>query len=412
MATIWFVSAPLYSHTDWGGLLKTAEALQARGHTVTWVSGNALSGAVTQAGLPFASIRETGWLYPPPPLPDIATLKPQEAVMLRYRRALDTWLSVDLVAEGTTALIELADAHGKPDLIVTDPFLTAAALAAEAISAPLVVGGWAAMTDLDADYLFPVQKSLGAESQARIEQLQSRFGLHGINLSQGATPSILSPHLHISYWSDSWYQADYHLLMPQTVFVGGQGATPTDPPPDWLTDIPLDAPLALITLGTTFAGDLGFFSWAAQAAARAGLIPVVVIGWNPYPPEDKAKLKAALPKSTRLLNWVDFAHVLPRSRIIIHHGGMGTTHWAAVYGVPQLIVPHAADQRGQARRAAQAKIGLQLTAHEVKHGMLTEAVAAIVRDAAVLHNAEMFAAELSALGGAARAAAEIEAVLG
>ncbi|MFN8448692.1 MAG: hypothetical protein U0521_08915 [Anaerolineae bacterium] len=132
MAHFWFVSAPLFSHLDWGGYLKTAQALMQRGHMVTWVSENTLGGALAAAGVPFAPIRKTGWLWPPPPAPDLTTIPPQEAVMLRYRRALDTWLSEDLVGDAVQALLELADEMGRPDAIVTDPFLTTAALAAEA----------------------------------------------------------------------------------------------------------------------------------------------------------------------------------------------------------------------------------------------------------------------------------------
>ena len=89
---------------------------------------------------------------------------------------------------------------------------------------------------------------------------------------------------------------------------------------------------------------------------------------------------------------------------MVHHGGMGTTHWAVRYGVPQIIVPHAADQRGQARRAAQAKVGLNLTAHDVKQGALISGVRAISTDAMVQENAHALAAEMHALGGAPTAA--------
>ena len=154
-------------------------------------------------------------------------------------------------------------------------------------------------------------------------------------------------------------------------------------------------PLALVTLGTTFTGDLGFFSWSAQAAARAGMLPVVVVGWNPMPPESKTKLIAALPKGTRLLNFVPFDQVLPRLRLMIHHGGMGTTHAALIHGIPQVVVPHAADQRGQARRVAQAKVGLNLTALDVRQGMLFEGVKALASDENVRRTARDLAAELA-----------------
>jgi len=410
MAKFWFVSAPLFSHLDWGGYLATAQSLIKRGHDVIWVSEAAVGGALAKAGVPFTPIRKTGWLWPPPPVPDLTTIPPQEAVMLRYRRALDTWLSEDLVGEAVAALIELAGEIGKPDVIVTDPFLTAAALAAEALDLPLAVCGWPAQKELNEDFLFPVQKNLGSDSQARIERLCQRFGLRGVNIAPGPTPSILSPHLHVTYFSPSWYAADENNILPQTLFVGGKPTSPDDAPPKWLTDLPADVPLALVTLGTTFTGDLGFFSWAAQAAARVGFVPIVVIGWNPIAPEDKAKLIAALPKNTRLLNFVPFGHVLPRTQLMIHHGGMGTTHAALIYGLPQIVVPHAADQRGQARRVAQALVGLNLSAHDVKHGMLYEGVKALSHDEKVRQKARDLAAELASLGGADRAAEALENV--
>ncbi|MEO8393414.1 MAG: glycosyltransferase [Chloroflexota bacterium] len=410
MAKFWFVSAPLFSHLDWGGYLATAQALQRRGHDVTWISETPVAGALAKAGIPFVPVRKTGWLWPPPPVPDLTTIPPQEAVMLRYRRALDTWLSEDLVGEAVEALIELAGEIGKPDVIVTDPFLTAAALASEALGVPLAVCGWPAQRELNEDFLFPVQKNLGSDSQKRIERLRERFGLQGVNIALGPTPSILSPHLHITYFSPSWYAADEDNILPQTLFVGGKPTPPEDAPPAWLTAIPENTPLALVTLGTTFTGDLGFFSWAAQAAARIGFVPIVVIGWNPIAPEDKAKLIAALPKHTRLLNFVPFDHVLPRTQLMIHHGGMGTTHAALIYGLPQIVVPHAADQRGQARRVAQALVGLNLSAHDVKHGMLYEGVKALANDEKVRQKAHDLAAELASLGGADRAAVALENV--
>lgn len=403
MTHFWFVSAPLYSHTDWGGFLKTAQAVQALGHRVTWVSGEGLAATIHAAGVPFAAVRETGWLWPPPPAPDVTTMPPAQAVMLRYQRALDTWLSEGLVGAAVEALLDLA-AGDAPDVIVTDPFLSAAALAAEKLSVPLAVCGWPALRDLSEDFLFPVQKALADESRGRLERLCARFGLRGAYFSQGATPAILSPYLHISYFCETWYQADYHNLHDQTLFVGGLPTPPDTPPPDWLTAIPDTVPLALVTLGTTFTGDLGFFSWAAHAAAREKLLPVVVLGHNPITPEKKAELVRALPKGTRLLTFAPFDHLLPRVRLIFHHGGMGTTHAAVVHGIPQIVVPHAADQRGQARRAAQAKVGLNLSAHDVRQGKLWEGARAILADAQVMQNARALAAEMHALGGAPAAA--------
>ncbi len=408
MAKFWCVSAPLYSHTDWGGFLKTAKVLQAKGHDVIWVSQASLEGAFRQKGIPFESIEETGWLWPPPPQPDITKIPPQEAVQLRYTRALDTWLSEDLVAEGVECLLELAERIGKPDAMIIDPFLTAAALAAEKLDVPLIVAGWPAQASLDENALFPVQKNLSSDSMQRLLRLFEKFELEGVNFSKGTAPSIRSELLHITYFTPDWYAAEQAYMLPQTQFVGGKKTEPSDEPPQWLLDIPADMPLALVTLGTVFTGDLGFFSWGARAAARAGLLPIVVIGWNPITPEDKTMLKNALPPGTRLLNWAPFEHVLPRCELMIHHGGMGTTHAAITHGLRQIVVPHAADQRIQAKRVAQMKVGLNLSAHEVQQGKLHEGAIAIMEADFVAENAKRFAGQMANSGGVERAAQLIE----
>ena len=411
MASFWFVSAPLYSHTDWGGFLQTAKALQSKGHDILWLSEAPLKAALVQNGIPFCAIRKTGWLWPPPAPPDLTQISPQEAVKLRYTRALDTWLREDLAAEGVGAMLDAAAERGAPDAIVSDPFLSAAAIAAEKLNLPLIICGWPAQRTLDASQLFPVQRDLSSDSQQRIQRLCDEFGVAGENFSKGTAPSILSKALHIIYFTPEWYLSDMPSILPQTQFVGGQAASPTAPPPQWLLDIPADKPLGLVTLGTLFTGDLGFYSWSAQALAREGLIPIVTVGWNPIPPDKKAELKRALPKGTRLLAWAPYDHVLPRSKIIIHHGGMGTTHSAVIHGLPQIVVPHAADQRIQARRVSEAKVGLHLTAHDVRQGQLRDGVHALMQADWVQNNARQLAKRMAALGGAERAADLILGVL-
>lgn len=402
MGKFWFISAPLFGHLDWGGFLETAQALKADNHDVSWISQPQIGGYLVQNGIPFEPISETGWLWPPPPPPDLTQIPPQEAIYLRYRRALDTWLSEDLIPDAVNAILDLANRIGKPDVLVTDPFLTAAAIAAEKMDVKLAVCGWPANADLDDSKLFPVQKELAEDSKGSIQRLCDQFGVSGINFAKGSTPSIQSPHLHISYFNEQWYQGDLDFL-PQTKFVGGIPSIPTTEAPQWLTDLP-DQPAVLITLGTVFTGDLGFYAWAAQATHRLGWIPIVVIGHTRLDPASKSELVDALPPQTRLLNWVDFAIVMPRMTAIVHHGGMGTTHAAAIHALPQIIVPHAADQRGQAKRVSQTKIGLHLTAHDVKNGQLLPAIRAIASDENVKDNCRRFANDLKSLGGPRQAA--------
>jgi len=292
MARFWFVSAPLPGHLDWGGFIKTARVLQAGGHEVLWVSAPPIADLVQAAGLPFAAIPETGWLWPLPPTPDLDRLRPDEAMRLRYSRALDTWLTEALIGPAVEALRTLAGERGAPDAIATDPFLAASALVAEALDVPLAVCGWPAQPAPDERHLLPIQIGLAQDAQTRIRRLLDRFGLQGRYFAQGLTPAVQSPDLHLSYFSRYWHQSDPDVL-PQTHFGGGMPSAPRDEPPDWLRALPEDTPCGLVTLGTVFTGDLGFLSWAAQGMARIGLIPIVVLG-RPLPVEDKETLKKAL----------------------------------------------------------------------------------------------------------------------
>jgi MGT family glycosyltransferase len=409
MARIWFTSAPLPGHLDWGGLLKTAQALAASGHDVLWVSEGKIARLVERSGVVFRAVSQSGWRWPPPPLPTPGQFVNENMVTLRFRRALDTWLSEDLVVQGTEALRDLAGEISPPDVIVSDPFLSSAALAAELMDVPFVVGGWASGPPVDEDQMLYIQRQLGIEAVERIERLCARFGIRGVNFSTGPAPSVQSPLLHISYFSRYWHQADE--VLSQTEFVGGTATPPHGDPPAWLSAIPADQPLGLVTLGSTFTGDLNFFAAGARAVADAGMIPLVVVGYQSIAPEQKDRLKMSLPSGTRLLNWVDYAHVFPRLDVIVHHGGMGTTHAAIVHAIPQIIVPHAADQRGQARRAAQAKVGLHLAEQDVLRGQLPVAVNAITTTDFVRDAVDRLAAQFAELGGADRAAALVAGVI-
>ncbi len=410
MGRFWFISAPLFGHLDWGGFLQTAQTLHNQGHQVTWISERQIGGYLVQQGIPFEPITSTGWLWPPPAAPNYTQLSDEEARAIRYQRALDTWLNESLIPKAVETLLALAERKGPPDLIVTDPFLSAAALAAERLDVKLAVCGWPAAADPDEKQLLSIQVELGQLSRERIERLCQRFAVQGVNFAKGLTPSVQSPHQHISFFSQHWYHDISHVL-PQTIFVGGTRRPATSPLPQWLLDIPNEQPSILITLGSVFTGDMVFFVEAAHAAHHLGKIPIVVIGYAAFAPEDKARLKASLPPGTRLLNWVDFAHVMPRSSAIIHHGGMGTTHAAILHALPQIIVPHAADQRGQARRAAQTGVGLHLTPHQVANGAFISALNTALENEEMHRQCQFLAMQFAQLGGPGYAADQLVAMV-
>jgi UDP:flavonoid glycosyltransferase YjiC (YdhE family) len=403
------VSAQLPGHLDWGGYLATAAELARRGHTLLWASGPAVAPLVTAAGLSFQPLAETGWRWPPPPpLPDDPADDAetrQARQRLKQRRALDQWLDPARVATATIELDAVIRSF-RPDLILSEMFVAAAGLAAEAAQVPLAVVGWPAPV--------PRPDARGdetvAEARARLDGLRARFGLAGVNWTPAGPPALCSPHLHLTFWSAAWFEGV--AVGGQTVHRGGlrQERAP-DQQPDPTLPSPDDAPWVLITLGTSFNADPAFFVAAACAAAQMGCLPLIAAGTPLETPWVQA-LAPRLPPRAVLRPRVDFAAVLPFVAAAIHHGGAGTTHALVTHAVPQIVVPHAADQMRQAQGVVRSGVGRALPPKEVTAARLADALAEALPDRSPLRaRAQTLQAEFDALGGPPAAAQDLVTLL-
>ena len=391
-----FVSAQLPGHLDWGGFLATAGALHGRGHAVLWASGAAVSGLVAAAGVPFAALAETGWRWPPPP--PIARPEGMDDAawhLLRAGRALDQWLDPPRVAAAVDALGAVAAAFA-PDVIVSEVFMAAAGIVAEQRGVPFVVVGWPAV----AAGKGPSTGPLVAAARARLDGLLAGAGVRGANFAADGPPALRSPLLHLTFWSDGWYRG--LTLLPQTRHAGG---LPLDAlPADAELPAPDERPWVVITLGTSFNRDPAFFLAAAHAADRLGCLPILLLGRNPDEAERTGWLRQ-LPTSSVVRETVDLRRVLPYAAAAIHHGGAGTTHALVRAALPQIVVPHAADQIHQAQGLTRTGAGLHIPPKDVTVDRLAAALAALLPDLAPLRaHAAALRAELAALGGIEAAA--------
>jgi len=220
-------------------------------------------------------------------------------------------------------------------------------------------------------------------------------------------PALCSPHSHITYWSPSWFTGIH--MGKQTQHVGGQATKPTTSSAilDKLP-VPEDAPWIFITLGTTFGNDPNFFIAAAHAAKYMGCLPLLALGGQ-IPEAALSKLRARLPRATVVAQFLPLAEILPHVSAIIHHGGVGTTHAAIVHGVPQIIVPHAGDQRRQAQGIQRTEVGIAKLPKEVTLDSLSQSLARVLPDLSPFRaNAQTLKAEFSTLGGVDKAADLLE----
>jgi UDP:flavonoid glycosyltransferase YjiC (YdhE family) len=395
-----FLSAQIPGHLDWGGYLPTATEMSRRGHATLWASTAEVTDQVQGAGVPFHALSSTGWRWPPPPPLDADAAPDGEGLrLLKQQRALDQWLDVERVARAAQEIRDLGR-DLQPNLMVSEMFVAASGLAAEILDVPLVIAGWPAPAP-GAERTDPMV----ALARGRLQDLLSRFRLSGRNWTEQGPPALLSPHLHVTYWSPRWF--DGVPTRRQTRHVGGTVPTPCPVPPVDLPS-PVDAPWVLITLGTSFNRDPNFFIAASHSARRMGCLPLVVFGSDLAASWIQETLPR-LPETAVVRARVDFATVLPYLAAAIHHGGAGTTHALVVHAVPQIVVPHAADQSRQARGVARTGIGLHIPPRNATIDALVSGLSAVLPDLSVYRKrAAALQAEFHALGGIPAAADLLE----
>ncbi len=395
-----FVSAPLPGHMDWGGMARTARCLLHRGHEVVWATEPAGFRHLEAMGIPTREFSPTGWWWPPPPMP--AGLSAEERRRERERRAVAVWLHPERVEPAARALVNLL-AEVRPDVLVTEPFIAAAGFAAELAQVPLVVVGW---PDVEVSSRIPAHQQQAARlAEQWFAALREALGVQGTYWRVGARPWMRSRHAHVVYFAPEWY-AGWRVRVPPTVFVGGVRERAFGDPPAWLTRVGEDR-VVLITLGTAFVHDEPFFLMAVDAACANGARVVVATG-DAHLAE---RLRVLTPGDVIVVPWVSYAHLFPRLSAVIHHGGMGTTHAALVYGVPQIVVPRAADQYQQAARVQRTGVGMAFQAREVTEDVLAHALGRLLDEPGWRERSQAMAARMASLGGVERAADVLEEVV-
>jgi sterol 3beta-glucosyltransferase len=113
-----------------------------------------------------------------------------------------------------------------------------------------------------------------------------------------------------------------------------------EPPPDLIAFLEDGASPLLVSLGAMSLG-------GAEAAETAGLfidaiqqagVRAVVQGWA------KPLARLSLPPTVYAAGSLPHSWLMDRCAGVVHHGGFGTTSAAFRAGIPQLVVPHLADQ--------------------------------------------------------------------
>jgi MGT family glycosyltransferase len=307
----------------------------------------------------------------------------------------------------------------RPDLLIVDPTLWGAMVAAEASKLP-----WAAVahnpltfrgtgSDLRGPGIRPPRgllsrlsysiqcRSMRARENAAllpvVNETRKQYGLPPIRNVWGIferPPLILVNSAEpLEYPRCDW---------PKGLrFVG---ALPWEPStePSGVAHVVGGAPLVLIS-GSTVDDNAAPVSWpmlAVEALAEAPFRVIATLSGGP--------IAKVLPRNVQVLHYVPHSLLLPSASCVVCHGGWGTTVKALSHGVPVVVIPYGYDRLEVARRVERAGVGVMLALHEVTPESLRTAVHAAI---ACRGAAGVIARALRAAGGPRAAANHIEQLL-
>lgn len=178
-----------------------------------------------------------------------------------------------------------------------------------------------------------------------------------------------------------------------------------EPEGGWDSPWPTDHrdPLVVAGFSTTFQDQRGLAERVVAAMAGLPVRGLVTTG----PAIDPAELPAS--PNVEVRRFVPHTAVMPKTRLVICHGGLGTVHTALAAGVPLICIPHGRDQADTAARVIVAGAGKRLSRHASTR-RLRAAIADALAEQTLREGARRMQVALRRRDGATRVAEELEAL--
>ena len=116
------------------------------------------------------------------------------------------------------------------------------------------------------------------------------------------------------------------------------------------------------------------------------------------------------PDHVQVCRYIPNSQVLPRARVVVHHGGFNTLLGALRFGLPQVLLPMDADQPLNAARAEELGLAVVLPPERRAPADITAAIGRALDDPALRVCAQQMRAEIEALEPVEAAVRALEAV--
>lgn len=403
--------------------------LKRRGHHPVIATSAVYRERVEPLGLEFYPVR-----------PDFPSPEEEPELMAELtRKAMDARTGSEFVARELfvshvrDSYADLTGAVEGADLLVTHPITFAGPLVAQvtgirwvsSVLSPIIFFSpydtlipphLAGMARLFSYFPVPVNRLMQAVARKEIkpwfepvEALRRELGLpyRGIPIFEGQH----SPSLVLALFSK--VLAEPRPDWPQNTHVTGfcfydklrAGDEPSALEPGLKEFLESGEPPILFTLGSSAVWNAErFYQESLEAALRLGERALLLIGHEGNRP-------ANLPQGCAAFEYAPYGEVMPRAKLIVHQGGVGTTAQALRAGKPSLFVPFSHDQPDNAWRVGQLGIARMLTRSRYKAPRVAREIGALLSDPDVARRAAEVGRIVRSEEGAARASELIENVL-
>jgi len=306
----------------------------------------------------------------------------REYMMRTLKRVLERRLGpcVKVAQAMADDIVQFARAW-QPDLVVSDPIVMAAPLAARAAGAPLVHLQWGPAFQRRT-VEFPGN---GTVPDLWPDDLRDLYARHGVEPAAEHAAATVDP---------CPASLQYDGAIPGRIPARLVPYNGTGDAPRWLTEPPR-RPRICVTWGTTvtmLAGREGFLV-PRILDALAGFDVEVVVALTAA---DRSLLGDDLPERVRVTENLPLDILLPSCDAIIHQGGASTMLTAASFGLPQLVVPRIMDDMENAERIAAAGAGVSLNWADASTETITAGIKTVVSDQATRQAAHNLRDEIHA----------------
>lgn len=355
-------------------MLPLAHALEDAGHELAWACAPEVCAELRDKGF---DARPAGLyeLNPSPlrhPPPEIAALPPAERPDHLFQLVFGPRRAEPMLAD----LMPIAE-EWRPHLLVCEQGELAGPVAAACLGVPNVTHAFGRL-------LPAVRVTRAAEAMAEV------WRAHGLEPRPYAGTY---DHLYIDIYPPGLQVAETAHLGPV------QPIRPADP----IEGDPAAEPLVYISFGTVFNRDLELFATALEAARELDTSVVVTLG----PGNDPAALGPQPPNVT-VAEYIPQAQLLPACAAVVSHAGSGTFLAALAAGVPQVLLPQAADQFLNAEAGVRGAVAISIAPDDRSPTRVRAALERVLGDPGFRAAAQRVRAEISAMPAPRTVVKELE----